>query len=82
MKGLPRVALCALLLLLTSCVGGGYDLQRLKNDEANYAFSRQLADDYIAGKPLHPITLVNVSAQLDAWQKRLDSDAKVLGVAR
>lgn len=75
-------ALLALAVLFSSCIGGGYDAQRLRNDADNHALASRCAAGWLGGQSFTELDRESVEKALAAWSRRLDADAKLLGVAR
>jgi hypothetical protein len=71
-----------LILFLTSCVGGGYDLQRYQNDAKNHELFEGVVIRYLAGDKVTAAEREELPKAVDEWGARLDADAKVLGVSR
>lgn len=75
------VGLLALFLTLAACVGGPDPLRHAAEQEA-LALTKQLADDYFAGKPVPSADDQRIVRNAIAdIERRLAVDAKGLGVA-
>lgn len=75
-------ALVALLLVVPSCVGGGYDLQRYQNDKAHLRLLQIVSGRWLGGTPPQPSDHVEIPKAIIEWEARLAADAEVLGVAK
>lgn len=74
------LATVASLLLLTSCIGTGYDAQRYNDDRLHFQLCQRMAQGWFGGLAFTVQDQRDVESMLTTWAGRLDSDAAVLGL--